>query len=329
MTSCEQRRRSAYSPDLRWRMVWQREVLGYRYEVIAINLNVDKATVWRIVKLFKETGQVEKKAYPREQANRKLTTPVELTILHVVLSHPGIYLREIQTELLELTGTDVCLGTLCRFLVRVGFTRQKMKYAALQRDKQLRSQFISDVSVYNPEMLVFLDESGADKRDYLRKYGYSLRGKPPVCHKLLVRGQHVSLIAFMSTAGILDFDIAHGSVNGDVLYNFVEKYLLPHLMPFDGNNPHSVVILDNCSIHHIDEIVRMIYEVGALVHFLPPYSPDYNPIESMFSKLKAEMKAIECHYDDSTDIETLILTALSSITTQDCQNWIENCGMYN
>ncbi len=49
-------------------------------------------------------------------------------------------------------------------------------------------------------------------------------------------------------------------------------------MPFDGNNPNSVVILDNCSIHHVDGVVDMIHKVGALVHFLPPYSPDYNPI---------------------------------------------------
>ena len=70
-------------------------------------------------------------------------------------------------------------------------------------------------------------------------------------------------------------------------------------MPFDGHNPHSVVILDNCSIHHIPEIVHMIQEVGALVHFLPPYSPDLNPIEEAFSigfrsnfRFKSNAKAI-------------------------------------
>ena len=62
----------------------------------------------------------------------------------------------------------------------------------------------------------------------------------------------------------------HGSVDGDVFYSFVEKFLLPHLMPFDGINPHSVVILDNCSIHHLDATVAMIHEVGAFVHFFAP-----------------------------------------------------------
>ena len=250
-------------------------------------------------------------------------------ILHLVLEHPGIYLREIQKELSETTGADISAMSIFQFLHRVGFTRQRMRYAALQRDEQLRSQFASDVSIYNPDMLIFLDESGSDKRDYLRRHGYSLRGRPPVCHKHLVKAEHISLLTFMSTAGVLDCQVIHGSVDGDAFYSFVKKLLLPHLMPFDGNNPHSVVILDNCSIHHLDDIVDMIHEVGALVHFLPPYSPDYNPMGNMFSKLKMEMKAIECEFASSVDTDTILLTALSAVTAQDCQNWIESCGLYN
>jgi transposase len=77
-TSCEPRRRSAYSPDLRWRMVWQTEVLGIRYKDVASHLNVDITTVWRTVKLFRQTGDVQKKAYPRERAYRKLSASLEL-----------------------------------------------------------------------------------------------------------------------------------------------------------------------------------------------------------------------------------------------------------
>jgi len=309
-------------------MIWQKIVLQFTYEDVASNLNVDKSTVWRTVQLFNATGNVAKKTRSSSSPAQKLTKPVELSILHIVLRHPGIYLREIQSELLEIIGVNISLTSLCRFLSRVGFSRQKMKYAALQRDESLRSQFVTDVSIYRLDMLIFLDESGLDKRAGLRKYGYSLRGRPPVCHKMLIRGERVSLIAFMSMAGVLDCQIVHGTVNGDTFYNFVEKFLLPHLMPFNGTNPHSVVVLDNCSIHHIDEVVDMIHEVGALVHFLPPYSPDYNPIESLFSKLKTEIKAIESECDSYADIETIVLTALSSITTQDCVNWAENCNIY-
>lgn len=203
-------------------------------------------------------------------------------ILHLVLECPGIYLREIQRELFELSGADVSCSAICKLLAGVGYTRQKLKFAALQRDQLLRSQFVSDVSIYEKEMLVFVDESGLDRRNTLRKYGYSLRGKPAVSHKHLSRGQHLSLVASMSAAGVIDFDIVEGGVNGDVFYSYVEEFLLPNLMAFDGKNPHNIVILDNCAIHHIQETVQMICNLEALIHFLPPYSPDYNPIEYMF-----------------------------------------------
>ena len=192
--------------------------------------------------------------------------------------NPGIYLREIQQELYETTGTDVGPSAIRHFFQRGGFSRQKLKLVAKQRDDFLRARFSCDVAMYKPEMLIFLDETGSDKRNSLRKYGYSLRGKPAVSHKLMVHGKRVSAIALMSVCGMLDLKIMkimEGAVDGDTYCDFVEKVLLPHLMPFDGVNPHSVVILDNCSIHHNEDAVQMIQEVGAIVHFLPPYSPDY------------------------------------------------------
>ena len=71
-------------------------------------------------------------------------------------------------------------------------------------------------SIGHPEMLVFVDETGADRRNCLRRFGYSLRGRPAVSKKLLVRGQRVSAIASMSTDGILDCVTYTGSVTGDI-----------------------------------------------------------------------------------------------------------------
>ena len=102
---------------------------------------------------------------------------------------PGVYLCEIQAQLSEETGTEVCLSTICRFLQRNGFTRQRLRIAASQRDDFLRAQFVSDVSIYKPEMLIFVDEAGSDRCDCIRKYGYSVRGKPLVSHRFLIRGQ--------------------------------------------------------------------------------------------------------------------------------------------
>ena len=106
-------------------------------------------------------------------------------------------------------------------------------------------------------MFVFLDETGTDRRDAIRKYGYGWRGKPIVAHKLLVRGQHLSTIAFMSTAGLLDCVTVTGGVNGNVFYEFVHSKLLYHLS-LNGSNSQSIVIMDNASIHSVEGIVEMI-----------------------------------------------------------------------
>ena len=98
----------------------------------------------------------------------------------------------------------------------------------------LRQKFIVDMSVYEPEMLVFLDETGADRRNTLRKYGYSMRGKPPQKHTLLVRGERASAIANISMKGLLDIDVVKGTVDGDKFYDYTQKHLLPHLMPYNG-----------------------------------------------------------------------------------------------
>ena len=156
-----------------------------------------------------------------------------------------------------------------------------MCIAATQQDEMLRALFASEVGFYKANMFVFLDETGTDRREAFRKYGYGWRGKPVLAHKLLVRGQHFSTIAFMSTVGLLDCATVTGGVNGDMFYEFVHSKLLYHLNPFNGSNLQSIV--DNASIHSVEGIVEMIQQVGAIVIFLPPYSPDYNPIEELLT----------------------------------------------
>lgn len=78
----------------------------------------------------------------------------------------------------------------------------------------------------------------------------------------------------MTINGLLDMHVNRGSTDGDI---FIEKCLLPCLMPFNGKNPNSIVILDYCPIYHVAPVTELIRSVGAMVHYLPPYSPDYNP----------------------------------------------------
>jgi len=87
-----------------------------------------------------------------------------------------------------------------------------------------------------------------------------------------------------------DVYIVEGNVNSNTFLQLVQHCLLPILLPFDGDNPCSVVILDNATIHHVDLITCLISATGALVRYLPPYSPDLNPIEEVFSKVKAYLR---------------------------------------
>ena len=325
MTSCESWRQTAYDEDLRWRIVWQREALEYSYSVIASNLNVDKTTVLRTIQLFHNTGKVSKKTYPSD-VNTVLTPAAQLSILNLVVLNPGIYLREIQAMLCDMLMMYISLSSICKFLHKSGFTRQKLHCVALQQDILLREQFAIDVSLYSPDMFVFIDETGADRRNTLRKYGYSLRGKPATKEALFVRGERVSAIACITTNGLLDVKTHKETSNGDIFYDFIHTHLIPHLCPFDGHSSRSVVVLDNCSIHHCTEVIASLRDIGVMVHFLPPYSPDLNPIEEAFSKVKTELRSIEAQF---IDIETALLASFATITEQDCRGWISHSGVYN
>ena len=127
-------------------------------------------------------------------------------------------------------------------------------------------------------MFIFMDETGADRRNLLRKYSYSLRGKPAENQEWLLRGERISVISIMSMEGLLDSKVFYGTVDGDDTYDFVTQCLLPHIQPFDGYNPHSVVILDNASVHHVPEVSKAIEDMGAIVHY--PSTPILTRLQS-------------------------------------------------
>lgn len=93
------------------------------------------------------------------------------------------------------------------------------------------------------------------------------------------------VIAAISSKGLLDLKIHRGGgIDINAFCDFVTKQLLLHLYPFNGSNTHSVIILDNCRIHHTNDSILALQECGTLIHYLPAYSPDYNAIENNFQK---------------------------------------------
>ena len=104
--------------------------------------------------------------WTRNSAPMKLSAFDEFAIMVNILERPDMYLHELQSDIKQTAGTDV--STICRFLKRNNFSRKKLSNIALQRNAELRAQFLSDISVYSPDMLLFVDETGCDRRDAMR-----------------------------------------------------------------------------------------------------------------------------------------------------------------
>lgn len=206
-----------------------------------------------------------------------------------MLDNQTMYLDEIRHEIHEAVHVDVSVATIYRLLRRYGITRKVMQ-VALQRCSVVRGAFLSQTYLLDPKMFVWVDETGADRRDQICKFGYALRGLRPVTHRFLSRGQTIDVIAALSTTGILAHTMTSSTVTGEAFHDFVRGTLIPNMLPFDGYNERSVLIMDNCSVHHVEPVISLLRQAGIVTLFLPPYSPDLNPLEEVFSYVKGYLK---------------------------------------
>lgn len=255
-----------------------------------------------------------------------MTTFELITILQVLFRRPSTYLYEIKEELQRVTGSSYHTSTICRAMKRLGMSRKLLRHVAQRRCTIQRGRFISEIMEFDPKTLIFIDETGSTRRNAVRKFGYALQGITPVTHKLSVHGKRLSAISIMSCNSIEDTYIVEGSVNSDTFLQFIQRCLLPILLPFEDDNPRSVVIMDNASIHHVDAVSSIISAAGSLVRYLPPYSPDLNPIEEAFSKVKAYLRNNESSYQSTTSPRIILAEAFLSITSQDCTNYFKHAG---
>ncbi len=155
-----------------------------------------------------------------------------------------------------------------------------------------------------------------------------MRGETPVCHRFLSRGQRTNAIAAISTSGFLTLELTTSTVNWEVFYDFVRGSLIPQMMPFDGTNPCSIAVMDNLSVHNVPEIISLFQQAGILVMFLPPYSPDLNPIEETFSFVKTYLRRHDELLQAVSNPTAVIQSAFDSITVEHCKSWIAHAG-YN
>jgi transposase len=151
-----------------------------------------------------------------------------------------------------------------------------------------------------------------------RLYGRAARGARVVDEVPGERGTNVSTIGALALDGIRTGLSVTGAMDGETILYFIEELLVPTLKRGE------IVVLDNCSIHKQEEIEDAIEAVGAWVLFLPPYSPDLNPIENCWSKVKTCLRSLQPRTFD--DLQAALVTAFASITTLDIQGWLQHCG---
>jgi len=181
----------------------------------------------------------------------------------------------------------------------------------------LRQTWWELVGEIDPACLVFLDESGVTT-EMTRRYG---RGPRSERVREAVPAGHwrtLTVLAALTTEGVLASMSIESPTDGDVFLAFVEQVLGPRL------EPGHVVILDNLGAHKVDGVRQFIENRGASLLYLPPYSPDFNPIELTWSKLKQLLRAAKARLVEQ--LEPALARAIAAITPADAQAFFHHCG---
>ncbi|GBB99685.1 hypothetical protein RclHR1_00360034 [Rhizophagus clarus] len=225
-----------FSVDLRWRVVYL-----YYDDLstvdIANTLHMSKSIVNKIIKRYNRWACVENpfKGIP---GRRKQFSNEDLEILrNLITEKVDWYLDELVYEMECITGKRVSVAALWRSLQYLGITRKKLHKAALERNEIIRAHYLATIGEhYTQNQLIFLDESAKDERK-----------------------------------GFVAVDIFEGSCDRKKFVDFVLDQVVPIMNPYPGDN--SVIVMDNAKIHHDNELVVLLEELGCRVVFLPLTPP--------------------------------------------------------
>jgi transposase len=169
----------------------------------------------------------------------------------------------------------------------------------------------------DPERLVFVDETGA-KTDMTRTHGYAPAGQRLVDAVPYGRWHTTTFVGALRAGGMAAPMALDGALNGAAFVAYVEQVLVPELRPGE------VVVLDNLGSHKVAGVRRAIEGAGCRLLYLPPYSPDLNPIEQAFAKLKALLrKAGERTVEG---LWSFLGRALDAFAPEECRNYFDHCG---
>jgi transposase len=182
---------------------------------------------------------------------------------------------------------------------------------------EAREAWLEGQIEFDPEKLVFIDETGATTK-MARLYGRALRGER--CRAAVPHGhwKTTTFTAGLRIGGLAAPMILDGPMDGSAFRAYVTQVLVPELAPGD------TVIMDNLPAHKVRGVRNAIEAAGAKLIYLPPYSPDFNPIEMAFAKLKAFLRAAAAR--TIPDLWDALKNALDAFTPNECRNYFSAAG---
>src|SRR5208283_2944246 len=277
----------ALSDDLRKRVVDAVVVGGLSRNAAAKHFGVSIASAIRWVWRFQATGEISPAPTGGDRRSDRIEAHRDY-LLGLIGRQPDITLLEIQERLIANCGERFSLSVIWRFFDRHEITFKKTAHAEEQQRPDVlkrRQEWFGAQLDLDPRKLVFIDETGAST-NLARKGGRCRRGR-----RLRVGIPHghyktVTLVAGLRLSGLVAQKAFDRPMNAAIFEEWVEKCLVPTLSKGD------VVAMDNLSSHKGPRVEQLIEAAGAELRYLPPYSPDMNPIEKAYSKLKSFLRKI-------------------------------------
>jgi transposase len=206
-------------------------------------------------------------------------------------------------------------------IASLGFAPKKKSVHASERDTPqvllAREQSRHQLAAYPCRRLKFVDESGCNIA-MTRRYGRARQGAR--AHDAAPKnfGRNVTILDTLSCQGLDAVMTVDGATDTAVFQAYVTPELAPTLAPDD------IVIMDNLSAHKVMGINEAIEATGAKLLYLPPYSPDFSPIENCWSKLKAILRKVKARTRDALD--DALKQSIDAITNIDALGWFKHCG---
>ena len=192
---------------------------------------------------------------------------------------------------------------------------QKKRSGPHRPDSRPRGSLARRRADLGSDTLVFLDETHENN---LLRHGRALRGARVHDHAPCARWQTSTFLAALRVTGLTAPGVFDGAIDGASFLAYIEQILVPTLHPGD------IVIADNLSAHKVAGVRQAIERVGATLCYLPPYSPDLNPIELCFAKLKALVRAARCRSTET--LWPFLGACLPHFSPEECRNYFRHCG---